>query len=101
MKAVYPIILTPADRGYVVFVPDLNINTEGDDIPDAIAMARDAIGLWGLAEEDAGREIPAGPAKLPPVNRMKLPPWWISTSMLTAEQTICEPCERTAPSQAG
>ena len=28
-------------------------------------MARDAIGLWGLAEEDAGREIPAGPAKLP------------------------------------
>lgn len=65
MKAVYPIVLTPAERGYVVFVPDLNINTEGDTIPDAIAMARDAIGLWGLAEEDAGRQIPAGSAKLP------------------------------------
>ena len=38
MKAVYPIVLTPAERGYVVFVPDLNINTEGDTIPDAIAM---------------------------------------------------------------
>lgn len=65
MKAVYPIVLTPAERGYVVFVPDLNINTEGDTLPDAIAMARDAIGLWGLAEEDAGRQIPAGSAKLP------------------------------------
>lgn len=65
MKAVYPIVLTPAERGYVVFVPDLNINTEGDTLPDAIAMARDAIGLWGLAEEDAGRQIPVGSAKLP------------------------------------
>lgn len=65
MKAVYPIILTPAEHGYVVFVPDLNINTEGEDIPDAISMARDAIGLWGLAEEDAGRTIPAGSTNLP------------------------------------
>ena len=54
MKAVYPIILTPAERGYVVFVPDLDINTEGEDLADAIEMARDAIGLWGITEEDAG-----------------------------------------------
>ena len=53
MKAVYPIILTPAERGYVVFVPDLDINTEGEDLADAIEMARDAIGLWGITEEDA------------------------------------------------
>lgn len=65
MKAVYPIVLTPAEHGYIVFVPDLNINTEGDNIPDAIAMARDAIGLWGLAEEDAGRQVPAGSTTLP------------------------------------
>jgi len=32
MKNVYPIILTPAERGYVVTVPDLHINTEGNDI---------------------------------------------------------------------
>ena len=38
MKAVYPIILTPAERGYVVFVPDLDINTEGEDLADAIEM---------------------------------------------------------------
>ena len=50
MKAVYPIILTPAERGYVVFVPDLDINTEGEDLADAIEMARDAIGLWGIPQ---------------------------------------------------
>lgn len=65
MKAVYPIILTPAENGYVVSIPSLCLNTEGDTIPDAIAMARDAIGLWGLAEEDAGRQIPAGSASIP------------------------------------
>ena len=64
MKAVYPIILTPADRGYVVFVPDLNINTEGDDIPDAIAWPR-CIGLWGLAEEDAAEKSPLAPRVAP------------------------------------
>ena len=65
MKAVYPIVLTPADHGYVVFVPDLCINTEGSSVPDAIEMARDAIGLWGLSEEDAGIKIPTGCSKLP------------------------------------
>ena len=65
MKTVYPVILTPAESGYVVFVPDLNINTEGDTLADAIAMARDAIGLWGICEEDAGRTIPAGSCDLP------------------------------------
>ena len=59
MKAVYPIILTPAERGFVVTVPDLQINTEGDDLNDAIEMARDEIGLWGITEQDAGRAIPA------------------------------------------
>ena len=58
MKKVYPIILTPDEIGYVVTVPDLNINTEGDNLAEAIEMARDAIGLWGICEEDAGRIIP-------------------------------------------
>lgn len=59
MKNVYPIILTPANIGYVVFVPDLKINTEGTDLANAIEMARDAIGLWGICEEDMGRSIPS------------------------------------------
>ena len=65
MKTVYPILLTPAERGYVVYVPDLEINTEGDDLADAIEMARDAIGLWGISEEDAGREIPKASGTMP------------------------------------
>ncbi|HEY8908997.1 MAG TPA: type II toxin-antitoxin system HicB family antitoxin [Desulfosporosinus sp.] len=66
MKKVYPVVLTPADVGYVVFVPDLKINTEGTDIANAIEMARDAIGLWGICEEDMGRPIPL-PSTLHPV----------------------------------
>lgn len=58
MKAVFPIVLTPADTGYVVYVPDLQINTEGADLADAIEMARDAIGLWGITQQDMGNEIP-------------------------------------------
>ena len=50
MKTVFPIILTPADVGYVVTIPDLNINTEGSSVADAIEMARDAIGLWGICD---------------------------------------------------
>lgn len=58
MVKAYPIILTPTDSGYVVTIPDLDINTQGDDIAEAIYMARDAIGLWGITEQDDGREIP-------------------------------------------
>lgn len=58
MTKAYPIILTPCDSGYLVTVPDLQINTEGDDIPNAIYMARDAIGLWGICQQDMGSSIP-------------------------------------------
>ena len=58
MKTSYPVILTPAGRGYVVFVPDLNINTEGSTLADALEMARDAISIWGITEQDAGWTIP-------------------------------------------
>lgn len=57
MKRVYAVVLTPAKVGFVVFIPDLDINTQGADIADAIEMARDAIGLWAINELDAGREI--------------------------------------------
>ena len=54
MKLAYPIVLTPAENGYSVYVPDLDINTEGDSLADAIAMASDAIGLWGITKQDMG-----------------------------------------------
>ena len=58
MTKVYPIVLTPDAGGYVVFVPDLEINTQGDDLAEALCMARDAIGAWGICQQDAGRTIP-------------------------------------------
>ena len=62
MKQVYPIILTPAKKGYVVYVPDFDINTEGNSLPDAIAMARDAIAMTGCYREDQGKKLPVAAA---------------------------------------
>lgn len=59
MKHVYPIILHPeSEGGYSVFVPDLDIGTQGETVSECIDMARDAIGLWGICEMDDGRHIP-------------------------------------------
>lgn len=58
MKAVYPVIFTELDDGFMAYVPDLEINTQGDDLPEAIAMARDAIGLMGIDMQDDGKQIP-------------------------------------------
>lgn len=65
MTRVYPIILTPAKCGYVVTVPDIDINTQGKDMAEAIYMARDAIGLWGICEQDDGREVPVPSVDVP------------------------------------
>lgn len=60
MKLVYPVIFTedPAG-GYMAYVPDLEINTQGEDLAEAIAMARDAMGLVGIDMEDDGKPFPA------------------------------------------
>lgn len=59
MKQVYPVILHPEQEGgFSVSVPDLNIGTQGETIAECIDMARDAIGLWGICEQDEGRVIP-------------------------------------------
>ena len=58
MKYVYPVILSPAKCGYVVSIPDLEIDTQGSDIAEALYMARDAIGMWGITQQDHGRQIP-------------------------------------------
>lgn len=59
MKAVYPTILIPDGDMYLVHVPDMDIDTEGKNIADAIEMARDAIGIKGICMEDTGTGIPA------------------------------------------
>jgi len=58
MKNTYPIILMPDKVGYVVYVPDFNINTEGNNITEAIEMARDAIGAVGIEMEDRKCDLP-------------------------------------------
>lgn len=61
MKLAYPIILTEVSdehySGYAVNVPDLDIDTQGENIANAISMARDAIGMWACFEIDEGRQI--------------------------------------------
>ena len=59
MKQVYPVILHPeVDGGFSVSIPVLKICTQGETIAESIDMARDAIGLWGICEQDEGRVIP-------------------------------------------
>lgn len=65
MKQAYPIILTPDKDGYCVYVPDLNINTSGTDIANAIFMAEDAISLCGITYQDMGQDIPVPSSSLP------------------------------------
>lgn len=55
---VYPVILSKNGDGYFVTVPDFVVNTEGKDIADAIAMARDAIGLNVLQLEADNVTVP-------------------------------------------
>lgn len=58
MKNAYPVIMTQGKEFIVVFIPDFNINTQGKDVPDAIEMARDAIGLMGIDMQDNGESLP-------------------------------------------
>ena len=62
MRKAYPIVLTQGKEHMIVYVPDFNINTQGRDIPDAIEMARDAIGLMGIDMEDEGELVPEASA---------------------------------------
>lgn len=60
MVVVYPIILSEDKKegGYIVSVPDFGITTEGENIAEAIYMARDAIGIMGIELEDENKELP-------------------------------------------
>ena len=58
MKVAYPVILSKGEKYLIASVPDCNIDTQGDSIVDAIEMARDAISIWCVAEQNAGRTLP-------------------------------------------
>lgn len=63
MKNSYPIVLTPDNEGYTVYIPDFDINTQGYDLTEAIEMARDAIGIMGIDMEDNNKALPV-PSKI-------------------------------------
>jgi predicted RNase H-like HicB family nuclease len=58
MKVVYPVIISKGKNHLIASVPDCNIDTQGNDIINAIEMARDAISIWCVAEQGAGRTLP-------------------------------------------
>lgn len=58
MKKVYPVIFTETKDNILIEVPDFEILTQGNDLTNAIDMARDAMGLKGLSFEEGKKEIP-------------------------------------------
>ncbi len=57
MKGAYPIIISKTKDGYYVEIPDFDIGTQGATVPDAMKMARDAIGLIEIDYQDEGKEL--------------------------------------------
>ena len=58
MKQAYPVFIAEHKETFLVYVPDMDIYTEGTSFVNAIEMARDAIGLKGIDFEDDGKELP-------------------------------------------
>lgn len=56
-KMAYPVIFKKENDGYFITVPDLNINTQGENLSEAIMMARDLISLYILDNEEEGKII--------------------------------------------
>ena len=58
----YPVIIdknkNDNEKYYNVYIPDLDTYTEGETIPDAMEMARDAIGLKCITMQDEHINLP-------------------------------------------
>lgn len=70
MKLEYPVVITKEKNDYIVFIPDLKINTFGKTFNDAISMAYDAIGNVYLSREDNRLKI-AKPSKISVISNQK------------------------------
>ena len=58
MKTAFPVIFSKLSDGYIAHVPDFPLDTQGDDLAEAIEMARDAIGIMGIDMEDDRKPLP-------------------------------------------
>lgn len=70
-RIAYPVFIKKSGEDYLVYVPDLDIYTEGRSLPDAIFMARDAIGTTWTSYEDAGKEFPEASSSEEAVKKAK------------------------------
>lgn len=61
MKVIYPVILhkTEDKIPYHVEIPDLNIETQGKNLENAVEMARDAISIALVTMQDNKKKVPA------------------------------------------
>ena len=57
MKLDYPIVITKDKKNYLVYIPDLDINTFGETFDEAIDMAYDAIRMVYISREDKKLKI--------------------------------------------
>lgn len=70
MKLEYPVVITRDKNDYLVYVPDLKINTFGKSFNEAISMAYDAIGNVYLSRKDNKLKI-AKPSKVDEVSKLQ------------------------------
>lgn len=58
-KYVFPVILTPEEEGFFVDFPDIeSCYTQGDDLTDALEMAKDVLALRLCDYENKNKAIP-------------------------------------------
>ena len=74
-SAIYPVVISPDDGWYVVYVPDFDRGTQGKDMAEAILMAKDLIGLIGITYEDKGKPIPKPSTTEPAHERGEMVAW--------------------------
>ena len=58
MNVVYPVFIKRVEKDYLVYIPDMEIYTEGNGFAEAIASARDVIGLKAVDYLEDGKELP-------------------------------------------
>jgi len=68
-KYIYPAIFDPCEEGgYIVTFPDLpGCITEGDNVEEALSMAKEAMALhlWGMEDDGDTIPPPTSPEKVP------------------------------------
>ncbi len=57
MKYIYPVLISKSNKYMLVSIPDLEINTQGTDLLNAIEMARDAISLIIVTKQDLNQKF--------------------------------------------